>query len=326
MSASAEVRLSEVRLSEVRLSIVIVSWNTRQFLRKCLASIEQNPPEGPFEVLVVDNASSDSSAEMVRSRFPQVRLIANQKNAGFAAANNQAIHISRGAYVLLLNPDTEVKPGALQTLVAFMDDHPQAGGAGARLLNPAGSADEEPSLQPSSSPAPGLGREFARLFHLPGVRADGYYEMSGWDLGTPRLVEVLLGACLLVRRSVLDQIGLLDEGYFIYSEETDLCTRIRRAGYQLFWVPQAQVIHSGGQSTRQAAEDMFLQLYQSKVRYFRKHHGWAAVLMYKAILIAAAVGRLLVTPVALIQQEPRRERRLVLSRHYSRLLIALLQM
>jgi GT2 family glycosyltransferase len=207
-----------------------------------------------------------------------------------------------------------------------MDANPQAGAAGARLLNPAGSEGEELSLQPSCSPAPGLGRELARLFHLPGVRADGYYEMSGWDLATPRPVDVLLGACLLVRKSVLDQVGLLDEGYFIYSEETDLCVRIRQAGYTLFWVPQAQVIHFGGQSTQQVAEEMFLQLYRAKVRYFRKHHGWAAVLVYKGILLAAALGRLIMTPLALIARQPRRGRHLVLSKQYRRLLALLLQL
>ena len=301
----------------MNLSIIIVSWNTRQLLEQCLASIFAHPPDGDFEVLVVDNHSDDGSAGMVKARFPQVQLIENQANTGFARGNNQAIRRSRGEYILLLNPDTVVKPGALRELAAYLDEHPTAGAAGPRLFNPDG------SLQASCSPAPSLSREFLRMFHLPGIRPDGTYAMDGWDVHTPRNVDILVGACLLLRRSVLDQVGLLDETYFIYSEEVDLCKRVQQAGWRLVWVPQAQVVHYGGQSTQQVAVEMFLRLYQSKVIYFRKHHGWASALAYKLLLIAASMVRILLTPVAFLQQPAKRQRHLELSSHYSRLILTL---
>lgn len=299
------------------LSIIIVSWNTRGLLEQCLGSIYAHPVKSTFEVLVVDNLSTDGSQAMVQTRFPQARLIANRENVGFAAGNNQAIRLSQGRIVLLLNPDTEVHPGALDALVTFLNTHPQAGAAGARLLNPDG------SLQYSCSPAPTLLREAARLFHLPGFRGDGTYNMGDWDPAQPRPVDVLLGACLALPRAVLDRTGLLDEDYFIYSEEVDLCLRVQRHGWQLYWTPQAEVVHYGGQSTRQAAAEMFLRLYEGKVLYFRKHYGWTAVQAYKAILFAAALGRLALTPLALLKGDARRDEALTVSRHYRRLLAAL---
>lgn len=302
------------------LSIIIVSWNTRELLDKCLASIFANPPAGEFEVLVVDNHSSDGSLLLVKTHYPQVRLIENRENLGFARGNNQAIQQSKGDYVLLLNPDTEIKSGALQELVVYLDANPTVGAAGARMLNPDG------SLQPSCSPTPTLARELLRMFHLPGMRSDGYYAMEHWDKNLPRDVDVLLGACLILRREVLDQIGLLDEAYFVYSEEVDLCLQVQRAGWRLAWVPQAEVVHYGGQSTQQIAEAMFLSLYQGKILFFRKHYGWAAVQVYKMILFLAALGRLLITPIALLSTPSRRRQRLALSSHYRRLLSALPEM
>jgi GT2 family glycosyltransferase len=246
-----------------------------------------------------------------------VRLIENSKNVGFAQANNQAIQQSAGCYVLLLNPDTEVQPGALETLVRFMDAHPQAGAAGARLLNPSG------TLQPSCHPAPTLSRELWRLFHLDALWPYACYPMAGWDLNTPREVDMVPGACLILSRDALDQVGLLDEDYFIYSEEVDLCYRLRRAGWRLYWLPQAVVIHYGGQSTRQMAAAMFLRLYQGKVLYFRKHHGRLAAQLYKLILLIAALARLLLSPLVWLVRPPQRHQHLALASHYRRLVRAL---
>src|SRR5262249_26992254 len=154
---------------------------------------------------------------------------------GFARANNQAIAIAASRYVLLLNPDTRVRPDALQTLVRFMDEHPKAAAAGPRLLNADG------SLHASCQPAPTLSRELWRLFHLDAAWSRASYRMQDWRIDTPRLVDVVQGACIILRRSVLDTAGGLDEGYFIYSEEVDLCHRLRRHGWQVWWVPQAEV-------------------------------------------------------------------------------------
>jgi GT2 family glycosyltransferase len=301
----------------MKLSIIIVNWNTCELLQDCLASIHRNPPEAAFEVCVVDNASTDGSPEMVRERYPQVHLISNQENPGFARANNQGIQMSNGEYVLLLNPDTYVKPGALECLVQFLEGTPKAGGVGAQLLNP------DQTLQVSCYPQPTLFREFWRMFHLDVLKPYAVYPMDKWKLDVPREVDVLMGACLLLRRKALEQVGWMDEDYFIYSEEVDLCTRVRKAGWKLFWQPQAEVVHYGGQSTQQVAESMFLQLYQGKVLYFRKHHGWPAVQVYKLILFVAALGRLLLTPLALIEKPSRRQQHLALSNHYRRLLRSL---
>jgi GT2 family glycosyltransferase len=301
----------------MNLSIIIVSWNTAELLANCLESVYAHPPPDSFELIVVDNASTDGTVQMVRQQFPQVKLVANEENVGFAAANNQAITSSSGRYVLLLNPDTEVRPGALDTLVQFMDAHPGAGAVGVQLLNP------DNTLQPSCYPLPTLSREWWRLFHLDRLRPYGTYRMTDWPLDQPKEVEVIQGAALLLRRQALDQVGLLDTDYFIYTEEVDLCYRLQHAGWRLYWVPQAQVVHYGGQSTRQVAAEMFLQLYLSKLLFFRKHHGRLAALIYKLILSTAALIRLLVTPLAWLEQPPRRRQHLALAANYRRLLRSL---
>ena len=296
------------------LSVVIVSWNTRELLRGCLESLLASTHLAEIEVFVVDNASTDASQEMVRGAFPQVHLLENSTNLGFARANNQAIRQCSGRYILLLNSDTLVRPGALDALVEFMDSHPSAGGCGARLLNPDG------SLQASCSPAPTLWGEFKRMFHFPGVRSDGYYQMDDWDQSTPRQVDVLLGACLLLRRQVLDQVGMLDENYFIYSEEVDLCYRCRATGWELFWVPTGEVVHYGGQSTRQVSEVMFIRLYEAKLIYFRKNHGRIKAFFYKLVLISASLFRLMLVPLAWLEKPPKRQAHLALASNYQRLL------
>lgn len=301
----------------MNLSILIVSWNTRDLLSQCLASIAAHPPAGEFEVIVVDNASADGSAGMVGTRFPETILIENVANVGFAGANNQAIARSNGRYLLLLNPDTVVEPGALAALVDFMDAQPDAGAAGALLLNPDGSP------QDSCYPAPTIFRELWRLFHLDSLYPLAQYRMNGWPQDTPRPVDTVQGAALLVRREVIDRVGRMDSSYFMYSEEVDWCLRIRRAGWLIYWVPQSRIVHYGAQSTRQVASRMFLQLYRGKLQYFRKHYGRAYALVYKAVLLVASAARILVTPLvwlALPQQRPDSAR---LARNYGRLILAL---
>ncbi len=296
------------------LSIIIVNWNTRELLASCLQSVSDNLRATAglkVETFVVDNASADGSAAMVREHFPWVRLLENGQNAGFAQANNQAIRQSGGRYLLLLNPDTEVRPGALAALFSFMEAHPEAGAAGARLLNTDG------SLQPSCTLTPTPGRELWLLLHLDALYPRyARYAMSEWDTGKPRAVEVLKGACLLLRREALDQAGPFDEEYFMYSEEVDLCRRIRLGGWQIYWVPQAEVIHYEGQSTRQVATNMFLHLYQAKLFYFRKNGGRRAAWRYKLVLLAAALPRLALSPLAWLERPPARQRHLALAGRY----------
>ena len=225
----------------IDLSILIVNWNTRDLVAQCLQSLShtadrlvERPREsgvlayGPYlaEVIVVDNASADHSASTVREGFPWVRLLENARNAGFAPANNQAFQHSLGRYVLLLNSDTIVHAGAIEALVKFMDEYPRCGAGGARLLNADG------SLQPSCHPMLTPWREFWRLIFLDPLWRQATYDMAKWNASSPRQVEAIKGACLIVRRAALETgQSLLDERYFMYTEEVDLCHRLALAGW-----------------------------------------------------------------------------------------------
>ena len=259
----------------MNLSIVIVNWNTHDLLAACLESVFATAGPSELEVLVVDNASTDASGPMVRERFPQVSLIGNQTNVGFARANNQAIQRCQGRYVLLLNSDTQVIGNALEVMEAFMERHPRAGAAGARLLNADGTL--QPSCHPMLTPA----REFWRLIFLDHLLHRATYGTEFWKSSQPRQVEVIKGACLMLRREALSEVGLLDESYFMYTEEMDLCFRLARAGWQLWWVPAAQIIHYGEASSRQAAQAMYIQLYRSKIQFYRKFGGETRATLFK---------------------------------------------
>jgi N-acetylglucosaminyl-diphospho-decaprenol L-rhamnosyltransferase len=320
------------------LSIIIVNWNTRELLAGCLESIashQMSLVEGDaelriyrqslaIEIFVVDNASTDGSLAMVRKRFPQVRLIENHENVGFARANNQAIRLSqacpgpsrRSRYVLLLNSDTQVYPGALETMVQFMEEHPQAGGCGPRLLNADG------SLQVSCHPILTPEREFWRLLFLDRLWRRATYVQQGWDQQAPRQVEVIKGACLLMRRASLEQVGLLDEQYFIYTEEMDLCYRLAQAGWQLWWVPQAMVKHFGEASSNQIAEAMYVQLYRSKVQFYRKFGGARRADRFKHLLRLAYAPRLVIAALGALVSPSLAAR----ARTYRRLLAELQEM
>jgi N-acetylglucosaminyl-diphospho-decaprenol L-rhamnosyltransferase len=264
----------------VDVSIILVSWNTRDLLLACIDSLPAAIGNLRADVWVVDNDSHDDSVAAVRSRHPHVRLIENLANVGFAAANNQAIRTSEGRYVLLLNSDTVARPGSIEVLVRFADDHPRAGAVGGQLLNPDGSFQASrsrfPSLWSETLNATGLGR---RLY---GPWYPGYGPHQSQQ---PRRAEVLPGACMLVRRAAIEQIGLMDDAYFMYSEETDWCLRLHRAGWELWYLPDARILHHGGQSTRQVRDPMIAALYRSKVRFFRKHYGPLAAALLQLILV-----------------------------------------
>lgn len=304
-------------MSATSLSVIVVSWNTRELLRQCLASLLANPPECIMEVLVVDNASTDGSAEMVQANFPGVRLLVNPVNTGFAPANNQAIPLCSGDFVLLLNPDTVVKPGAMQGLVDLLEANPNAGAAGPRLLNADG------SFQPSVFPFPTLARELWRLLHLDALVPYALYDTRRWDLSTPHEVDSIQGACLLIRSEVIQQVGLFDADYFLYSEEIDLCYRIRAAGWKLLWRPDVAVVHLGGQSARQEALKSFINLYRGKVLFFRKHYGGLSSWLYRGVLALTALLRLALAPLAWLEPSARREAHLKLARNYFYLLKAI---
>jgi len=267
------------------LSIVIVSWNVKDLLRRCLASVisDQGPAIRGVEIIVVDNGSSDGSAAMVREEFPQIRLMANETNVGFTKANNQALAQCRGRYLLLLNPDTEVRPGALGAMVAYMDAHPRVGALGPQLLNPDG------SIQSSRRRFPTLATAFLestilQLWFPDNAVLRRYYVLDRPD-DTVQEVDWVVGAAILIRREAWDQVGPLDEGFFMYSEELDWCRRARERGWQVIYLPTAQVVHYGAQSSEQVKPFQHIQFQRSKIRYFRKHHGpWQAELLRLFIL------------------------------------------
>jgi N-acetylglucosaminyl-diphospho-decaprenol L-rhamnosyltransferase len=265
----------------VDLSIIIVNWNTCDLLAKCLDSIFQTVRTSAYEIIVVDNGSTDGSVDMAHARFPSVRLIENQQNVGFTQANNQALTASRGRYVLLLNSDTEAQPGALDAMVRFMDAHPAAGAAGAHLLNPDG------SFQASYTGFPTLWREFLILSGLGRAFLRSNYPSYGPEVEKgPQRIDYPEGACLLVRREVVEQVGGLDEGFFMYAEEVDWCYRMKQAGWEVWYLPEVQIVHHGGGSSRRRKTRMEAELYRSRIRFFHKHYGAGQAVRLKALIYA----------------------------------------
>lgn len=243
-----------------KLSVIIVNWNTKTLLQNCLRSLVA---AGGYisKTIVVDNASTDGSSEMVVRGFPQVKLIRNSANMGFSAASNQGIHASTGRYVLLLNSDTIVPEGALEELACFVDDHPEIGACGPRLVRPDGTP------QPyafGSDPTPGylLARGLNRLLL--------HRYLHDWATDTVQEVDWVSGACLMVRREAIAQAGLLDENIFMYFEDNDWCLRIRQCGWKVYYNPQVSIIHIGGQSLAQ--NPAARQAYYCSLNYFYAKH------------------------------------------------------
>ena len=252
----------------VDLSIVIVSWNVRDLLRQCLLSVLANLQT--CEVIVVDNVSTDGSAEMVRAEFPDAHLIVNTENRGFPAANNQGITVAQGRYVLILNPDTKVVGDALATMVAYADANPDVGVVGPQLLN------EDGSVQSSRRRFPTLAIALLESTWLqpcaPRRLLERYYVQDQPD-GATLDVDWVKGAALMARRDAIERVGLMDEGYFMYSEELDWCRRFTDAGWRVVYLPAARIVHYGGKSSDQVVTSRHIHFQTSKVRYFHKFHG-----------------------------------------------------
>jgi N-acetylglucosaminyl-diphospho-decaprenol L-rhamnosyltransferase len=253
----------------IDLSIVILNWNVRELLDRCLASLRSD--HYALEIIVVDNASHDDSVTMVRAKYPQVTLIVNTGNRGFTGGNNQGIEASHGRYVLVLNPDTEVLADALDRLVRYLDDHPEVGVLGPQLLNP------DRSIQSSRRRFPTLATAFFESTWLQGLAPRGiltHYYMDDVPLDHAHEVDWLNGAGTVFRREVIDQVGGYDaQNFFMYSEELDLCRRVKEAGWKIVYLPEARVIHYVGQSSDQAVAARHIYFQTSKVHYFRKWHG-----------------------------------------------------
>lgn len=276
--------MAGVRLSgRVVVSIILVNHNSREILRKCLKSIGKQTKGIAYEIILVDNNSTDGSAEMVQADFPAVQLIRNSENRGFAAANNQGISRACGDYMLLLNSDTEVLDGAIQKTVEFMERHPDASVVGCRLLNRDG------TLQPSCRSFPSVLNLFTESFFLYIIfkRSNlfGKYYMTFFNHESIREVDVVKGAYMMIRKEVFDRVGLFDESYFMYAEEMDFCYRAKKSGHKVFFYPGSQVIHLGGGSIADP-QRYTRQIYDSQILFFRKHftgiHRNAVILIKQA--------------------------------------------
>lgn len=274
----------------IDISVSIVNFNQCRLLEKCLKSIFETSKGIRLEVFVVDNASLDDSIEMVREKFPNVELIVNEQNRGYAAANNQAIKLSKGRYVLVLNNDVIVLPGALQAMVNFMDEHLRVGVLGPRVLNPDG------TLQPSCMAFPTLWTLLLRALYidklLPENRVAGALFMSYWGHDSIREVDMVSGCCMLVRRDTIEQVGLMDERFFFYAEEADWCRRIKQSGWQTYFLSNAEIVHYGGQSTQYHAVEMHIEMFRSMLRYFDKYYGRCGYLAARFLLILQVSLRL----------------------------------
>jgi GT2 family glycosyltransferase len=257
------------------LSIVIVSYNARQDLERCLASLHAAPPTTPHDVIVVDNASTEGGLDRLRERWPEVRIIALDRNRGFAAGNNAGIRASRGELVLLLNSDTVVPPGAIDRLVERLTAHPDAAAAGPRLVDDAGRV--ELSFGRMISPLGEL-----RQKALGSAYAAGFGPAKAWveqAARRERFVDWVSGACLLVRRTDAEAVGLLDERFFLYTEDVDFCASLRARGRLVLFTPAADVVHVRGRSRATAQGAMDAAYRRSQIAFYEKHHpAWAPLL------------------------------------------------
>jgi len=280
--------------SPMDLSIIIVSWNVRDLLIRCLRSIPSAAHELKYEIIVVDNASTDGSGELAE-HFPAVRWIQNERNVGFTRANNQGLTLARGRHICFLNPDTVAQPRALETLVHYLDTHPHVGIVGPQLRYADG------TLQLSRYRFPTLMAALMESTPIAWAWPDNpwvrHYHYADCPPDRTHAVDWLNGACLVVRRQVIEQVGSFDEGFFMYSEELDLCRRAGDAGWKVVYIPDALVTHHEGQSSGQAIVSRDVNFNRSKVRYFYKYHGplaahlvrWGLRLQYSVQLLIEGV-------------------------------------
>jgi len=254
----------------VDVSVIIVNWNTKELLRDCLSSVYEHAGDIDYEIIVIDNASIDGSAEMVKNDFQQVILMENSDNRGFATANNQGMAVAKGRYMLLLNSDTVVLDNAIANIVNFADENPQIAVTGCRVLNPDRTLQRTCFMFPSVLNMLLSSTYLYKLF--PKNRFFGREQMTWWNRNDVRQVDVVTGCFMLVRREAIDQVGMMDEQFFMYGEETDWCYRFREKGWKVMFAPVGQIIHFGGQSTAQKPVAMIVQLRLSILKFMKKHY------------------------------------------------------
>ncbi|MDP2984548.1 MAG: glycosyltransferase [Candidatus Latescibacter sp.] len=274
------------------LSVVIVSYNVSSFLDQTLMTVEESAHGLEYEIFVVDNASADDSVDMVRRKYPQVKLIVNSENRGFAKANNQAFGLAGGRYILLLNPDTVLRSDTIPAMIGFLDRHPEAGAAGCKVINPDG------SLQLACRrgfPSPGVA--FFKMVGLSGLfpksRTFGAYNLTYLDPESVSEVDAVSGSFMMLRREALDRAGHLDEDFFMYGEDLDLCYRIKKDGWKIYYVPDTEIIHFKGESTKSVPTmKSILDFYTAMHIFVEKHHGGGTKLFPRWLLITGIYFRM----------------------------------
>lgn len=260
----------------VDISFIIVNWNTRDILIDCLNSIYKTVTDIGFEIYVVDNNSTDGSREATKKRFPDVKLIENKTNTGFAHANNQALRIMQGRFAVLLNTDAVLQEGAIKSLLSFMNNSPEAGIAGVQLLNQDGS--RQNSIDNFPSPETEILNKSILRFFFP----DKYPGKSRIH-HNPIEVDSVVGACMMVRKEAMDEVGLFDEDYFIFLEETDWCFRMHKKGWKVYHVPDARVFHLSGHSKKNTPWESQIEYYKSLYKFFRKNRGTVSCLTIRIL-------------------------------------------
>ncbi|MDM8532211.1 glycosyltransferase family 2 protein [Anaerolineales bacterium HSG25] len=271
------------------ISVIIVNWNTRDMLADCIDSIEQHADSLQLEIIVVDNYSSDGSQAMLQEKYPHVWLIANLDNVGFAKANNLAMKVARGRYFLLWNSDAFAVPDSMQSLYRLAESQPNAGLIGAQLRNKDG------TFQASHTLFPNLWQEFLILTALGRKLHGNVYPSRGpEDERGPQRVDYVEGACMLVRREAFQQVGGMDEGYFMYAEEVDWCFSLQTGGWQVWYQPESKVTHLGGASSSGRRTKREGDLYRSRVRFFRKHYGNRQAQLLKGLIYGTTLAKTVV--------------------------------
>jgi len=275
------------------LSIIIVNWNTKELLQSCLKSVFSVIKKIDFEVLVVDNGSWDGSPEMVRGNFPEAKLIQNSRNLGFARANNIAIKRASGRYLSLVNSDTVLTEGAAEGIVRFLDENPRAGAVAPQYINSDGtkqnSFDNFPSLATEL-----VNKSLLRAFF------PGKYPSKNIDYDGPLSVESLIGAFFVLRAAAIEKVGRLDEGYFFFLEETDLCLRLKNAGWSIVHIPWIKIYHLQGKSKDRAPGKAWIEYYRSNYRFFRKNRAKASYIVLRVLKLTKLIVNLLLTVSALL--------------------------
>jgi GT2 family glycosyltransferase len=277
----------------IDLSILIVNWNTKDYLLQCVESIFQTIRRSSWEIFVIDNGSVDGSGEAVQKSFPSIRLIENERNLGFAKAMNQGLQQSSGRHALLLNPDARLKEGAIERMLSFMETHSEVGVAGGQLLN------EDGSKQNSIANFPSLATE---LFNKSLLRWMFPKRFPGKERNyfEPIEVDSVIGACMIVRREAMEQVGLMDEDYFLFLEETDWCYRMKKAGWKVYHLPEAEIYHVQGKSAEAEKKRAKVEYYRSRYHFFRKNRGnFKWLFLHIGLVIRLAIELTITTLICL---------------------------